>query len=126
MPHKNLSYELLKVNVLVFGTTPHGESAFHVDTLDLYVARQRSVFTKQAAEELGLKEEVIRRDLGRVLMKLEELQDEQIKKALEPEKKEIEIGQEERAQAMDRCAIRAAGADHRALRTVRRRGRREE
>ena len=87
--------------MLVFGTTPHGESAFHVDTLDLYVARQRSVFTKQAAEELGLKEEVIRRDLGRVLMKLEELQDEQIKKALEPEKKEIEIGQEERAQAME-------------------------
>ena len=98
--HKNLSYELLKVNVLVSGTTPHGESAFHVDTLDLYVARQRSVFTKQAAEKLGLKEEVIRRDLGRVLMKLEELQDEQIKKALEPEKKEIEIGPEERAEAL--------------------------
>jgi len=99
--HKNLSYELLKVNVLVSGMTPHGESAFHVDTLDLYVARQRSVFTKQAAQEIGLKEEVIRRDLGRVLMKLEELQDEQIKKALEPEKKEVEIGPEERAQAME-------------------------
>jgi DNA primase len=98
--HKNLSYELLKINVLVSGMTPHGESAFHVDTLDLYVARQRSVFTRQAAEELGLKEEVIRRDLGRVLMKLEELQDEQIKKALEPEKKEIEIGPEERAEAL--------------------------
>jgi DNA primase catalytic core len=97
---KNLSYELLKVNVLVSGMTPHGESAFHVDTLDLYVARQRSVFTRQAAEELGLKEEVIRRDLGRVLMKLEELQDEQIKKALEPEKKEIEISPEERAEAL--------------------------
>jgi hypothetical protein len=99
--HKNLSYELLKVNVLVSGMTPHGESAFHVDTLDLYVARQRSVFTKQAAQEIGVKEEVIRRDLGRVLMKLEELQDEQIKKALEPEKKEIEIGPEERALAME-------------------------
>jgi DNA primase catalytic core len=99
--HKNLSYELLKVNVLVSGMMPNGESAFHVDTLDLYVARQRSVFTKQAAQEIGVKEEVIRRDLGRVLMKLEELQDEQIKKALEPEKKEIEIGPEERALAME-------------------------
>jgi DNA primase catalytic core len=98
--HKNLSYELLKVNVLVSGMRPRGESAFHVDTLDLYVARQRSVFTKQAAEELGIKEEVLRRDLGRVLLKLEELQDEQIKKALEPEKKEIEIGPEERAEAL--------------------------
>jgi DNA primase catalytic core len=98
---KNMSYELLKVNVLVSGKTPRGESAFHVDMLDLYSARQRSVFTKQAAEELGIKEEVLRRDLGRVLLKLEELQDEQIKKALEPEKKEVEIGPEERAQAME-------------------------
>jgi DNA primase catalytic core len=99
--HKNLSYELLKVNVLISGKTPRGEQAFHVDTLDLYSARQRNVFTKQAAEELGIKEEVLRRDLGRVLLKLEELQDEQIKQALEPEKKEVEIGPEERAQAMD-------------------------
>jgi DNA primase catalytic core len=68
--NKNLSYELLKVNVLVSGRTPRGESAFHVDTLDLYSARQRSVFTKQACEELGIKEEVLRRDLGRVLLKL--------------------------------------------------------
>jgi DNA primase catalytic core len=98
--NKNLSYELLKVNVLVSGRTPQEEQAFHVDTLDLYVARQRSVFTRQAAHELGLKEEVIRRDLGRVLMKLEELQDEQIKKALEPENKEVEIGPEERAEAL--------------------------
>jgi hypothetical protein len=78
--NKNMSYELLKVNVLVSGKTPRGESAFHVDTLDLYSARQRGVFTKQAGEELGLKEEVVRRDLGRVLLKLEELQDEQIKR----------------------------------------------
>ena len=99
--NKNLSYELLKVNVLVSGMTPHGESAFHVDTLDLYSARQRSVFTKQAAEELGIKEEVLRRDLGRVLLKLEELQDEQIKKALEPENKEVEIGPEDREAALE-------------------------
>jgi DNA primase catalytic core len=57
--NKNLSYELLKVNVLVSGRTPRGESAFHVDTFDLYAARQRSSFTKQAAAELGIKEEVI-------------------------------------------------------------------
>jgi DNA primase catalytic core len=98
---KNMSYELLRVNVLVSGTTPRGESAFHVDTLDLYSARQRGLFTKQAAEELSVKEDVIRRDLGRVLLKLEELQDEQIKKALEPEEKGIELGPEERAGAME-------------------------
>ena len=53
--------------MLVLGTNARGELGFHVDTLDLYSARQRSVFVKQAAEELGIKEEIIRRDLGQVL-----------------------------------------------------------
>jgi hypothetical protein len=99
--NKNLSYELLKVNVLVSGTTPRGESAFHVDTLDLYSARQRGVFMKQAAEELGIKEEIIRRDLGRVLLKLEEMQDEQIKQALAPKEEVFTLSDEERAEAME-------------------------
>jgi DNA primase catalytic core len=98
---KNLSHELLKVNVLVSGTNLRGESGFHVDTLDLYQARQRTAFLKQAAEELGVKEDVIRRDLGHVLLKLEELQDEQIKRALEPQKEEITLSEEEKAEALD-------------------------
>jgi hypothetical protein len=97
---KNMSYELLKVNLLVSGKTPRGESAFHVDTMDLYSARQRSVFTKQAAEELGIKEDVLRRDLGRVLLKLEELQDEQIKRALAPKEEAVTLTDDERAEAL--------------------------
>jgi hypothetical protein len=93
---KNMSHEMLKVNVLV------GKAdAFHVDTLDLYSARQRGVFTKQAAEELAVKEDVIKRDLGRVLLKLEELQDVQIRKALEPEDREVKLSPEERAAALE-------------------------
>jgi DNA primase catalytic core len=99
--NKNMSYELLKVNVLVSGTTPRGESAFHVDTLDLYSSRQRGIFMKQAADELGIKEEVIRRDLGRVLMKLEELQDAQIKQALAPKEEAFALTEEEQAAAME-------------------------
>lgn len=103
---KNMSYELLKVNVLVHrepseSVSGANESGFHVDTLDLYSARQRTVFLKQAAEELGVKEEVIRRDLGHVLLKLEELQDQQIKNALEPKAEEITLDEEERAAAME-------------------------
>jgi len=64
------------------------------------VSRPRMAFVKQAAEELGLKEEVIRRDLGRVLMKLEELRDEQIKEALQPKEKAVTLTDEERAEAM--------------------------
>ncbi len=98
---KNMSYELLRVNVLASHQNLRGENGFHVDTLDLYSARQRTLFIKQAAEEMGVKEETMRRDLGRVLLKLEELQDEQIKKALEPRENEIQISAEERTAAMD-------------------------
>jgi DNA primase catalytic core len=93
---KNLSYELLRVNVLA----SKGD-AFHVDTLDLYSARQRTVYIKQAAAEMAVKEDVVKRDLGRVLLKLEELQDEQIKKALEPKQASASMSDEERVAAME-------------------------
>ena len=93
---KNLSHELMKVNVLV----SRGD-AFHVDTLDLYTARQRAAFLKQAAEELSVGEETLRKDLGRVLLKLEGLQDEQIRKTLAPEKPAIEMTEEDRAEALE-------------------------
>ncbi|MBP9825311.1 MAG: toprim domain-containing protein, partial [Thermoanaerobaculia bacterium] len=76
---KNLSYDSLKVNLLV----SRGEG-FHVDTIDLYAARQRAAFVKQASVELGVKEDVVQRDVGKVLLKLEELQDQAIRKALAP------------------------------------------
>ena len=71
-----------------------------MDTLDLYSARQRAAFTKQASEELRLKEETLRRDLGRVLLQLEKLQDEQVRKALTPEKPEAHLSDEDRAAAL--------------------------
>ena len=76
---KNLGVETLKVNVLV----AIGD-AFHVDTLDLYSARQRAGYVAQAAIELRLAEDVLKGDLGRVLLKLEALQEENQRRALEP------------------------------------------
>jgi len=99
--NKNMAHDLIKVNILVSGRTPRGESAFHVDTLDIYSSRQRGVFTKQASEELGIKEETVRRDLGQVLLKLEELQDEQIKQALAPKEETVTISEHDRADAME-------------------------
>ena len=92
---KNLSYDLMKVNVLA----GRGD-AMHVDTLDLYSARQRAGFLKQAAQELKVGEDVLKRDLGRVLLRLEELQAEQIRRTLEPKVKEITLGEEERSAAL--------------------------
>ena len=43
----------------------------HVDTIDLYVARMRRMFVKEAAGELFVDEQTIKHDLGRVLLELE-------------------------------------------------------
>ncbi len=77
---KNLAVGALKVNVMV----SDGEGRFHVDTLDLYAARARSVFVAQAAGELSQAEPLLKTDLGRVLLKLEVLQDEAIAAAMTP------------------------------------------
>ena len=77
---KNLSYETLKVNVLV----SRGE-AYYVDTFDLYAARARHQYLLHAAAEIAVREELVKADLGRVLLKLEALQDARIKAALKVE-----------------------------------------
>jgi DNA primase catalytic core len=56
---KNTAVGLLRVNLLV----TRGES-LHVDTFDLYSSRHRVMYSKQAGEELGVKEEVVSRDLA--------------------------------------------------------------
>jgi DNA primase len=76
---KNLAYEVLKVNVLVAQS-----DNFHVDTFDLYAARARAAYLAQAAAELGAAEDVLKADLGRVLLKLEALQEQAIQAALQP------------------------------------------
>jgi DNA primase catalytic core len=92
---KNTTLGLLRVNLLV----TRGES-LHVDTFDLYSSRYRVMYSKQAGEELGVKEEVVSRDLGRVLWKLEELQRQMIQKTLEPKEQEVTLSAEEKAEAL--------------------------
>lgn len=88
---KNLAFDvLMKVNVLI----DRGD-AFHVDTLDLYSVRARSGFMTLAARELNVTEDVIRHDLGKVLRKLEELQERQIEKTLQPAEKAVMPAEEQ-------------------------------
>ena len=81
---KNKDYEQLKINLRI----TRGE-AFHVDSLDLYLAKQRATYIKHAGMELSLEVNLLKRDLGKVLLKLESLQDEQIKANKAPEQKKI-------------------------------------
>src|SRR5882724_1305687 len=92
---KNLAFDvLMKVNVLI----DRGED-FYVDTLDLYSVRARNGFMAQAARELNVTEDVIRHDLGKVLRKLEELQEKQIARTLQPTQK-APMPAEEQAEAL--------------------------
>ncbi len=93
---KNLSFSQLKVNILAAT-----DSGMFVDTLDLYVARQRRQFVVQAAVELAVEENTIKKDLGHVLLKLEELQDEQIAKTLETKEPPPTMTPEEREAALN-------------------------
>lgn len=86
----------LRVNVLC---TREG-GAFHVDTLELYSARQRAHFTKLASDELGVEENVVKRDLGNVLLKLEEFL-EQRQKASEEGQKPRELSDAETREALE-------------------------
>lgn len=85
---KNLAVDVLKVNLMVAcgdaASAQSGES-FHVDTLDLYHAKQRSHYAAQAALETNLDERILKADLGRVLLALEQLQDVAIQKTLQSE-----------------------------------------
>ena len=92
---KNLSAEVLKINVLV----SRGE-AYHVDSFDLYAARARAHYINQAAKELAAREDVIKLDLGRILLKLEALQAERIKAAMKVEPAAPKMSEAEEAEAL--------------------------
>jgi DNA primase catalytic core len=72
--HKNGSLEVLKINLRVlFG------GLFFLDTFDLYRAKDRAHFIRAAAEETGLETELLKRDLGKVLLALESVQEARLK-----------------------------------------------
>jgi hypothetical protein len=90
----------LKVNLLASRVAQDAAAGFHVDTLDLYLARQRAAFARQAAPELGVPEDVVKRDLGRVLLRLEEAQEELLRRALAPKVQPVKLTEAETAEAM--------------------------
>lgn len=92
---KNLSINQLKVNVLV-----SKDEALHVDTFDLYAAKSRGLFIKQVSLELAVDEAVIKTDLGKILLKLEALQEQTIQQTL-PAGPVQPLNQVERSQALD-------------------------
>jgi hypothetical protein len=92
---KNLSFETLRVQLRVMV----GDS-YHLDTLDLCNAKHRQNFLAQAHGETGQAADALKRDLGQVLLQVEELQERHIRKTVEPERKEIVLKDGEREAAL--------------------------
>ncbi len=91
----NTSFDLLKVNLRLL----HNER-FHLDTLDLYQARQRQAFVKQAAEETGLEPELVQRDLAKVLLELEGVRDRRLLGVMKPTDPVPAMTSEDREEAL--------------------------
>jgi DNA primase len=73
----NTSFDQLKVNLrVVYGTG--SQERFHVDTLDLYHARQRAGFIAAGQQILALPRATLETDLTQLLVKLEAHQEAQI------------------------------------------------
>ncbi len=92
---KNQSVEQLKINLFV-----NIEDRFHVDNLDIYSARARHVFIKQASIELCVSEDEIKKDLGRLLLKLESLQDKKLQEKHDKTDGHVSLSEAERRAAL--------------------------
>ena len=93
LEHNN-HLDQLKINLMV-----KRDEQFHLDKLDLYSSKQRQVFINQACVELGVKDEVIKKDLGKILLALEEQQAQQQEDS--NDKNTVEIDSESRKAAME-------------------------
>jgi DNA primase len=91
---KNPSYEQLKINLLV-----SLDDQFHIDNLDIYSARARQVFIKQASQELCVPEDELKKDLDRLLLQLEAMQDKKLKQQRDPSP-QVSLTAQERSQAL--------------------------
>ena len=89
---RNHSSQQLKVNILAAR-----DELVHLDTLDLFKARSRNSFIKATASELFTDNEIIKRDIGAMLLKLEQLQHERIEAATQSQKPVEPTAHEKRA-----------------------------
>ena len=102
---KNMSFGVLRLNVYVrregeMFLPPSPLAGFFVDTFDLYAARQRAAFEREAAHELGVEEHAVKMDLGALLRRAEELQQQAIETMLAPKEKTFSMSEKEADEAL--------------------------
>lgn len=93
---KNLSPHQLRVNILA-----QRDELVHMDTIDLCLAKSRTSFIKATAGELYCDEDTIKKDVGKLLLELEQLQADQIEAAGQPHDRSGQLSDAERAAALE-------------------------
>jgi len=92
---KNAGFASLKITLRLWF-----DDLFHLDHFDLCSDAQRRKFIERAAAETTLDAELIKRDLGKLLLALEQAQEKRLRGESETQEAEIEMSTEERKEAM--------------------------
>lgn len=91
---KNNGLEVLRITLRL-----SCEGLMHVDSLDLYRDGERRKFIERASEETTLEKDLLKRDLGKLLLMLEQAQEDRLNNPQQDEE-EIILTPEEEAEAM--------------------------
>ena len=93
--HKNNTLEVLRITLRI----TH-EGLMHVDSLDLYRDGERRKYIDRASEETLLSKELLKRDIGKLLLALEQSQEQRLNTPAE-ETEIYELTAEEEAKALE-------------------------
>ncbi len=94
----NTRLDQLKINLL----TKLNNDNHYVDHLDLYQAKARKHYIANAAEELEIESAIIKKDLGKLLLALEDYQEQQLNSQTKVEKdKQTDLSADQKKAAMD-------------------------
>jgi DNA primase len=93
---KNNGLDVLKVAVRL----KHGDD-FHLDSFDMTRDGERRRYIERAAEETGLEKDLLKRDIGKLLLALEEAQQERLNSTVETTgERKYEMTADEHAEAL--------------------------
>jgi DNA primase catalytic core len=92
---KTLGTDALKITLRL-----RAGERFHLDQVDLCRDSERRRFVERAAEETGLTADLLKRDMGRLLLAVEQAQAECLRTATEPAAHVVTLSPEEREEAL--------------------------
>jgi DNA primase catalytic core len=96
---KTVASDGLKIGLRVQSGGPSGPDRFHLDQVDLIRDVERRRFIERAAEETGLTADLLKRDMGRLLLAVEQAQVQMMKPA-EAVATVVTLSPEEREEAL--------------------------